>query len=95
MDFDDQMRRYFGTADLAAIEPGALAAGVEHIVETCPGDRHGWVPSDSVVHDHDAAEHHYRALLGLFDAAPKREPRPAGRDSRMPFSRILVRTLPM
>jgi hypothetical protein len=31
MDFDDQMRRYFGTADLSAIEPGALAAGVEHM----------------------------------------------------------------
>ena len=31
MDFDDQMRRYFGTADLSAIEPGALAAGIEHI----------------------------------------------------------------
>ena len=31
MDFDDQLRRYFATADLAAIEPGALAAGVEQM----------------------------------------------------------------
>ena len=31
MDFDDQLRRYFATADLAAISPDALAAGVEHM----------------------------------------------------------------
>jgi hypothetical protein len=31
MDLDDQLRRYFGTADLSAIAPGALAAGVEHM----------------------------------------------------------------
>lgn len=31
MDFDDQLRRYFATADLAAITPAAMAAGVEHM----------------------------------------------------------------
>jgi hypothetical protein len=31
MNFDDQFRRYFGTADLAAIPPAVLAAGVEHM----------------------------------------------------------------
>ncbi|MBW8754326.1 MAG: hypothetical protein JF595_09255 [Sphingomonadales bacterium] len=31
MDFDDQLRRYFATTDLAAIAPDALAAGVEHM----------------------------------------------------------------
>ena len=31
MDFDDQLRRYFGTADLAAIEPGALTAGIDRM----------------------------------------------------------------
>jgi hypothetical protein len=31
MDFDDQLRRYFGTADPAAIAPGTLAAGLEHM----------------------------------------------------------------
>jgi hypothetical protein len=31
MDFDDQLRRYFGTADLAIVAPEALAAGIEHI----------------------------------------------------------------
>lgn len=31
MDFDDQLRRYFGTTSLASIAPGALAAGVERM----------------------------------------------------------------
>ena len=31
MDLDDQMRRYFGTADLDAVPPTALAAGLEHM----------------------------------------------------------------
>ncbi|HEX8486237.1 hypothetical protein [Sphingomonas sp.] len=31
MDLDDQMRRYFGTDDLAAVPPAALAAGVERM----------------------------------------------------------------
>lgn len=31
MDFDDQLRRYFGTADLAAITPAARAAGTERM----------------------------------------------------------------
>ena len=31
MDFDDQLRRYFGSADLAALPAGALAAGIERM----------------------------------------------------------------
>lgn len=31
MDFDDQMRRYFGTNDLASLPPQALAAGIERM----------------------------------------------------------------
>jgi hypothetical protein len=31
MDYDDQLRRYFGTADPAAIAPAALAAGIERM----------------------------------------------------------------
>jgi hypothetical protein len=31
MDFDDQLRRYFGTADLASLRGAALAAGIEHM----------------------------------------------------------------
>lgn len=31
MNFDDQVRRYFGTADLAAVSPEALDGGIEHM----------------------------------------------------------------
>jgi hypothetical protein len=31
MNLDDQVRRYFGTSDLAAVPPDALAAGIEHM----------------------------------------------------------------
>lgn len=31
MNLDDQLRRYFGTADFAAIPPQALAAGLERM----------------------------------------------------------------
>lgn len=31
MDFDDQIRRYFGVSDLAAVAPEALEAGIEHM----------------------------------------------------------------
>jgi hypothetical protein len=31
MNFDDQIRRYFGAADLAAVPPAALEAGIEHL----------------------------------------------------------------
>ena len=31
MDFDDQLRRYFGTTDPAAIPPAALLGGLDHM----------------------------------------------------------------
>jgi hypothetical protein len=31
VDFDDQLRRYFGSADLAALQGEALAAGIERM----------------------------------------------------------------
>ena len=31
MDFDDQLRRYFGTTELAALPSEALAAGIERM----------------------------------------------------------------
>lgn len=46
-------------------------AGVVHTVETYPA-RHGWVPSDTPVHDAAAAERHYTTLLSLFDATLRR-----------------------
>ena len=31
MDFDDQLRRYFGSTDLAALSPEALAGGIDRM----------------------------------------------------------------
>jgi hypothetical protein len=31
MDFDDQIRRYFGHSNLSAVPPAALNAGIEHM----------------------------------------------------------------
>ena len=31
MNFEDQIRRYFGTSDLASVPPSALDAGIEHM----------------------------------------------------------------
>ena len=31
MEFDDQMRRFFGTDDLVAVSPAAMASGVERM----------------------------------------------------------------
>jgi len=31
MNFDDQIRRYFGASNLAEVAPEALAAGIEHM----------------------------------------------------------------
>jgi hypothetical protein len=44
MELDDQLRRYFGTADLAGLPPAALAAGIERMqvdlgLETDRGNR--------------------------------------------------------
>jgi len=58
MQLDDQLRRYFGTDDLAAVSPTALAAGLERVrvdfgLETDKGRRFAlW------------------ALMFLFGAAP-------------------------
>ena len=58
MDFDDQIRRYFGTTELSAIPHEALAAGIERMqvdlgLEQDRGRRFAlW------------------ALLHMFDAAP-------------------------
>lgn len=43
------------------------AAGVRHQLEVYPA-KHGWVPSDTPVHDAAAAERHWETLLALFAA---------------------------
>ncbi|HTL87633.1 MAG TPA: dienelactone hydrolase family protein [Acidimicrobiia bacterium] len=47
------------------LDAALTEAGVDHVVETYPA-RHGWVPSDTPVHDDACAERHWRALFDLF-----------------------------
>jgi carboxymethylenebutenolidase len=48
------------------LDQALTAAGVKFQLETFPC-RHGWVPSDTPVHDAAGAERHWQTLLGLFD----------------------------
>jgi carboxymethylenebutenolidase len=50
------------------LEDALTAAGVAHTVETYEGAHHGWVPSDTPVHDPAAAERHWKTLFELVDA---------------------------
>ncbi len=59
--FPDDMKR--------RLDDALTAAGVDHRVETYAGLRHGWVPSDTPVHDPEGAERHFRALFELLAAA--------------------------
>jgi carboxymethylenebutenolidase len=52
------------------LDDALTQAGVEHTVETYPA-RHGWVPSDTPVHDPAAAERHWVTLLALLDSTLK------------------------
>ncbi len=56
----------FTDAQRAAVEQTLAAAGVDHVVELVQA-RHGWVPSDTPVHDEAAAARHWETLLDLFD----------------------------
>ena len=47
------------------LDAALTAAGVDHVIETYPA-RHGWVPSDTPVHDAACAERHWQSLLALF-----------------------------
>jgi carboxymethylenebutenolidase len=55
--FDDEQK--------ARLDDALAEAHVPHTVETYNA-RHGWVPSDTPVHDPVEAEHHWRTLLDLF-----------------------------
>jgi carboxymethylenebutenolidase len=47
------------------LEAALTEAGVAHTIETYPA-KHGWVPSDTPVHDDAQAERHWTTLLDLF-----------------------------
>jgi len=56
----------FTDAQREMVEQTLAAAGIDHVVELYQA-RHGWVPSDTPVHDDAAAARHWETLLALFD----------------------------
>ncbi|HUS65047.1 MAG TPA: dienelactone hydrolase family protein [Kofleriaceae bacterium] len=55
----------FTDAQRQTIDDALTEANVDHVVELYPA-RHGWVPSDTPVHDPAAAARHRETLLALF-----------------------------
>ena len=82
MDLDDQIRRYFGTSELAAVPPAALNAGIEHMkvdlgLSTDRGERFalwallhvlGSAPDLDVVFKTDAEREAARNLMDVLQA---------------------------
>jgi carboxymethylenebutenolidase len=61
--FPDEMKQ--------RLDDALTAAGVDHVVETYAGARHGWAVSDHPSYDEAAAERHWAALAGLLDRTLK------------------------
>lgn len=57
----------FDDAQKARLDKALSEAGVDHTIETYQA-RHGWVPSDTPVHDSVEAERHWKTLFELFAA---------------------------
>jgi carboxymethylenebutenolidase len=55
----------FTDAQRKTLDDALTAAGVDHVVELYQA-RHGWVPSDTPVHDDAATARHWDTLLALF-----------------------------
>ena len=55
----------FDDAQKARLTKALDDAGVKYTLETYPA-RHGWVPSDTPVHDPEQAERHYASLLSIL-----------------------------
>jgi carboxymethylenebutenolidase len=55
----------FTAEQQATLDQALTDAKVDHVVETIPA-MHGWVPSDTPIHDPVQAEHHYETMLALF-----------------------------
>jgi len=83
MEFDDQMRRFFGTDDLGAVSSGGLASGIEHMrvefgLENDKGRRFamwsllhilGSAPDLDVAFDDPADREAARTFMDLLDKA--------------------------
>ena len=83
MNFDDQIRRYFGTSNLAAVSPEALDAGIEHMkvdlgLTRDRGDRFalwallhtlGSAPDLNVVFETEADRQAARNFMDLIEGA--------------------------
>jgi len=59
----------FDDAQKQRLENALTLANVDHVVETYDA-RHGWVPSDTPVHDAAATERHWRTLFALLKNTP-------------------------
>lgn len=57
---------YFPEEQKSRLERALTKAGVDHVVETYPGARHGFAIPDSPLYNPSAAERHWVTLLGLF-----------------------------
>lgn len=57
----------FDDAQKKRLEDALTEAKVDHEIVTYPA-KHGWVPSDTPVHDAAQAERHFQALFALFGA---------------------------
>jgi carboxymethylenebutenolidase len=55
----------FDDAQKARLEQALTEAGVDHTIETYNA-LHGWVPSDTPVHDEAATAKHWETLLALY-----------------------------
>jgi hypothetical protein len=83
MNFDDQIRRYFGASNLEAVRPAALNAGIEHMkvdlgLTKDRGERFalwallhtlGSAPDLDVVFDTDAEREAARNFMDLIQGA--------------------------
>ena len=83
MDYDDQLRRYFGTGDLDTLTPAALTGGVEHMrvdlgLEKDPSRRFalwsllymlGEAPDIDVAFKREAERNAARNFMNLADRA--------------------------
>ena len=60
----------FDDAQKQRLDDALTAAHVVHTIETYPA-KHGWVPSDTPIHDKAQAERHFQTMLALFDSVLK------------------------